>query len=281
MAIQETSTATVTPVRPRLFDPHAFRYTFMRALWSELRKLTASVGFWLTGAAAVLLAFGLGVLMPELLELIDGGATQKFDPALVTMVWDSYGLFLIPLAVVAVSSEYAHNTMRATVLSVPSRPTAFAAKMTAIFIYCGTLAFVILLANFTSVLLFSDTTGFAPHSLRALVVCWVVLTSLALGSAGLAYLMRSTALPIVVIVVILEFSSLASFIPNDTVRDFLYNFLPTYVGHSAMQTGSHSLVGLMIGIDNDHTWASALALWFGYMAALIGGGFARFMKSDV
>ena len=197
MTTQETQVHnTVTTARTPLFDPQAFRYTFFRALWSELRKITASVGFWITGAGAVLLAFGIGAMWMALTEMLGDGSTGKFDPSLVTGTWDTYALFLIPLGVLAVSTEYSHNTMRTTVLSVPSRPIAFAAKMTAIFIYCGTLALAIILANFASVMIFVDTTGFLPHSLRALFVCWLVLTTFALGSAGLAYLMRSTALPL-------------------------------------------------------------------------------------
>lgn len=284
MTTQETqaqAAVTVTTPPARLFDPKTFHYTFVRATKSELRKLTASIAFWLTGGAAVLIAFGIGAMWMALEEMLGDGSAGKFDSSLVTGAWDTYALFLIPLAVLAVSSEYSHNTMRTTVLSVPSRPVAFAAKMTAIFIYCGTLALAIILANFASIMIFVDTTGFAPHSLRALVVCWLVLTTFALGSAGLAYLMRSTALPIVLIIVVLEFVSIVALIPNDTVREIAFTVLPTYVGHTAMQSGSDSIVTMMLGVDNDLSWGGALALWLGYMTALVAGGFARFMKSDV
>lgn len=284
MTTQETQTQAVTVAVPpsRLFDPKAFHYTFIRATASELRKLTSSIGFWLTGGAAMLIAFGIGAMWMALAEILGEGASiGKFDPSFVTGTWDTYALFLIPLAVLAVSSEYSHNTMRTTVLSVPNRPVAFAAKMTAVFIYCGALALAVILANFASVMIFVDTTGFAPHSLRALFVCWLVLTTLALGSAGLAYLMRSTALPIVLIIVVLEFASIITLIPNDTVREVATTFLPTYVGHTAMQSGSDSIITMMLGIDNGLSWGGALALWLSYMVALVAGGFVRFVKSNV
>ncbi|MBR6459141.1 MAG: hypothetical protein IKS49_03130 [Actinomycetaceae bacterium] len=284
MTIQETqanAAVTVTTPSARLFAPETFYYTFVRATKSELHKLTASIAFWLTGGAAVLIAFGIGAMWMALAEMFGEGSVGKFDPSFVTGTWDTYALFLIPLGVLAVSSEYSRNTMRTTVLSVPSRPIAFAAKMTAIFIYCGTLALAIILANFASVMIFVDTTGFVPHSLRALFVCWLVLTTFALGSAGLAYLMRSTALPIVLLIVILEFVSIVALVPNETVREIASTVLPTYVGHTAMQSGSDSIITIMLGIDNDLSWGEALAIWLGYMAALVAGGFARFVKSDV
>lgn len=277
----QTPAATVTVPTPpaRLFDPNTYHYTFVRATISELRKLTASVGFWITSGIAVLFAIGIGALFSIFSEEFFM-TSDRFSPSLITGGWDSYSLFIIPLAVLAVSAEYSHNTMRTTVLSVPSRPIAFASKMTAVLIYCGILSAVIILAETGAVLLFGDFNGFEEHSIRALVMCWIVMTTLALGSAGLAYLLRSTALSIVLIIVVLEFLSMLTLIPNESFQEFCYKYLPQPVGSAAMQSVPDT-VSMLMGLPEPLPWGGALALWLGYMAVLIVGGFARFMKSDV
>lgn len=273
---QTTPTAPTAPVptNAHLFAPQAFHYTFFRALKSELYKLTVSVGFWITSIIAVVVAAGIGAIM----ALGDEVVVTTFLPEMVTGGWSSYSLFLIPLAVLAVSAEYSHNTMRTTVLSVPSRPIAFVSKMTAVLIYCGILSAAIILSETASIFIFGDISEVQEGSVRALVICWLVMTTLSLGAAGLAYLARSTALGIVLMIFILYFLNILLIIPIDDLHDFLTKYLPMNVGDAAMRTTEPSFITIA---PLTLSWGGAIGVWLGYMSVLIAGGFARFMKSDV
>lgn len=269
--IQDAAVAAPTA---RLFDPRVFRFTFMRAVRSELDKMIASIGFWITSIAVVVLSSLVAILS----IVLDDRKTTTFYPEMVTGGWKMfYIFFLIPIAVLAVSSEYSHNTMRTTVLAVPNRTTAFFAKMTAVFIYCGLLSAAIILFETASIFVLGDISTITENSVRALIMCWLVLTTLALASAGLAYLLRSTAASIVIMLALLLFLDILLVIPSPDFREFLLTYLPNQVGDAAMASSG----GDYTDAPPFLSWGAATGVWIAYMAVPIAAGFARFTKSDV
>lgn len=253
----------------------AYRSTYLRAARAEIGKAAQSTGFWVTSAIATLLSGGIMLVFVMLSPEI-----REYDPFLIASMWDTFGMFLIPLAVLMVTAEYSHNTMRTTVLAVPNRAVAFAAKMTAVLVMCGGAALAIVASQFAVFQIAARPDSMANHSLRSLVMMWVVLTALSLGASGLAYMLRSTAGAITLLVVVLEFASLLTIIPNETLQKYLQMFLPNLVGLAAVNTGSRAQL-MFSGYSDLLDWPVAAGVWLAYMAALVVGGFFRYTRTDI
>lgn len=271
-------TATLTQGSPRLFAPEQYHYSFLTAVRSELAKARQSIGFWITAACAIVVAVAIQALLVFLMEPI------SFDPSSTLGMWSFFALFIIPLAVLMVTSEYSQNTMRTTVLAVPNRLVAFAAKMMAVFVFIGLLALAITLTTIATYYivgsLFGEISFVEPHAFRSMAMMWLVLTTLGLGAAGLAYILRSTAGSITLLIVVLEFASILTLVPDETFKAVLQKVLPDMVAMAAMNTGSHIQLQLSGYLDL-WDWPVATAVWLGYMALLVGGGLWRFLRSDI
>ena len=270
------------PARTRILEPTVFHFSFFRSLHSELGKLLASRGMLIAGFFGVLYSFVATALTIYVMSLFDESNAQiPLEPSYLTDQWSDLALFIIPMAVLAVSSEYTYNTMHTTLLAVPRRILAFATKLTAVAIYCGVLSLLMIISSFIAALAFGDTHGYAPNTASALLVEWVILTTLALGAAGITYLIRSTAGSIVVLIGMLKFLSFLTLIPHEKTQDVLQRVLPDQVASSAMHTGSVSQFEIMLGVTpSGWTWGIALAIWFLYMALFIALGIVRFLKPD-
>lgn len=259
----------VAPARQRLLAPASFRSTYLHAVHAEIGKAAQSRGFWITSAIAIAITAGITALIAKFSK------ATVYDP-MVGGLWNFLSLFIVPLAVLMVTNEYTHNTMRTTVLATPRRLTAFAAKLTAVFVFCGILVLLMQVADFLVAHAVADLGGIVEHGGRSIAITWVVLTTLALGAAGLAYLLRSTAGSIVSIIAVLNFASLLSLIPNETVQKYILPYLPNAVGNSAVATTT--VDGLL---SAGPSWPTAAVLWILYMVALVCAGMYRFTRTDI
>ena len=202
-----THPSTVTPVEPgspAQADPPAPLTRFGRVFTGEWVKIRSvrSVGFLALAAALSLVL--VGVFNAVGIAVQAGSQSEPVDPATLDPTGASLngvGAALVAVAalgVVAVTGDYASQTIKTTIAAVPRRSQLLLAKTAAI----AALVFPIMLGSaliaFVAAQIVLAQVGMSisllhPGVARAVVGAALYLTTVAILTAGLGWLVRSTA----------------------------------------------------------------------------------------
>lgn len=277
------TTATVTAGPGRHTGHEAV--TMSRVIYSEWIKFRSLRSTWISFAAALLAAIGLGILVSALRashfvgdEGFNGlsgpinshiARTQfGFDATQVSL----HGLLLAQLAVgvlgvLMITGEYGTGMIRASLTSVPRRTPVLAAKA----LVFGVTTFVV--ATFASLVAFlggqaamrSHHIGVSlssPGAARAVIGGGLFLTLVGLLALGCGFAVRNTGGAIATLFgLILVLPLLAQALPNSW-QHHLDRYLPLNAGLSLMSTvqQSDSLRPLAAGLVFAAWAAAALAV---------------------
>lgn len=164
----------------------------MRTVRSELAKLRTLPAAWFLLPLAPLISVGLAALVAVSLRLsLDSGANLgHFDPLFAAFYSLTLGqLPLIGFGVLAIGSEYASGTIRASLLATPRRGAFFAAKAGAVAAVALVVAvltvpvqFLVVQAGLGSYAA-SPTTDGAPTAVLGSCLYLVLMSLFALGVA--------------------------------------------------------------------------------------------------
>lgn len=252
--------------------------TFIRAVKSELLKLqrrsltTTSVTFTV-----------LFVVTPIifLLTVWKQGIKEPISATSITSGLQLFVLFSIIIGTLAVTSEYASNTMRTSCLAVPQRLKNLLAKCSAVAIYTsGVTAGIIILRFATLGLLSGGRIRITGTDLGTLALFILVTALTALMATGIGYLVRSTAGGI-------SFMVLFIFLLPLVLSMFLrFELFATY----APPLYPMSLLGAIFAPPADASTLAragyfscpiALLIFTSYTVGFIALGYARFRKTDI
>jgi ABC-2 type transport system permease protein len=274
-------TATVAPPA----RPHgSAEVTFARVLHSEWIKFKSLRSTWISLAAALVAAIGLGILFSALRAshlaneraVIQGGPggprpaiiPPDFDPTLISL----RGLFLAQLAVgvlgvLMITGEYSTGMIRASLTSVPRRWPVLLAKV----VVFGSVVFVIsTAASLVAFLggqaaLHSHQLGVSlssPGAARAVIGGGLYLTLVGLLAMGCGFIIRNTGGAVATLFgLILVLPLLANALPTSWQND-VNQYLPLNAGVSLISTvhQSNSLGPLAGGLVFAAYAAVALSL---------------------
>lgn len=256
----------------------------MRALvTAELTKIRSVRSTFWTLAATLVASVGLSYLIGRSWRSaypdFDAERQAKFDPVLGGF----YGLILAQLALVvfavlAVTAEYSSGTIRASLAAIPERGRFYAAKLAATLSVAVPFSAVTVLATFFTAQSALGPYGkglFEDEAPRAVVGACLYLTLMCALSAGVAMLLRSTALTLGIIIPLLFLGSQGLFsIPG--IRKAT-QYLPDQAGYALMQTTPPE--DSMFGARDFGPWV-ALAVLLTWTAAAVLGGYATLRHRD-
>ncbi|WP_238009995.1 ABC transporter permease [Dactylosporangium sp. AC04546] len=242
----------------------------MLAEWTKLRTIRSTV--WtlaLTFLISVGLAAASGFSVRNAYESGNAAMVRPdFDPVYSGFVGLLYGqLALITFGALLVTSEFGTGTMRATLAAVPRRGLAYGSKL---LVGCGAALVVAVATVLVSWPVNQaglgpyGTSMAAPGVPRALAGAAVYLTLIYLFSAGVAAILRSTALTLgILIPLFFIVGPVLSRIPGVSA---VARYLPDQAGQRLMDT-EDPLPALL-----------ALIAW---TAAAVGAGYASVRSRDV
>lgn len=270
------STVTHAPVR---FNPAAHKATFLRAIRSELRKLTSLRSTWISFGS--LLAVGCtitGIITSG--QTVENGltGTGSISSNVITGGAQFYIVFAIVVAALSVTSEYSSNTMRTTVLSQPKRSRAFLAKLVASCLFIAVAIAVIMgimlavgMATAGASWEFGDGHG------RALLFFWLATVLTSAITIGIGYCLRSTAGTIVIMFCFLFLLELIVLIPGEFFKVTVPKFIPRNLITSMTSIDLPDSADFIQLLDS----STALLTWTLYAVIFALLGFFRFRRSDV
>ncbi|MDP9801247.1 ABC-2 type transport system permease protein [Arcanobacterium wilhelmae] len=251
------------------------RVNFLGTVRSELKKLMIR-SILITSFVGLLIVAGLSLVVASAQMNDRGSAVQ---PEGVLILWSISGLVMIVVGTLAVTSEYAHNTMRTTALSVAGRGHAYFAKATAVAVYAAVYAVVtagtqigVATARLGSQADFTATTWFTAGRFVGVLVCFALI------ALGLGYILRSTAGAIAVVMVFFIFGGMVALVPVEWIMKNIPQFMPQSVGTLAL--ANEAVPPLMGGplLDNAAKAFAALGV---YVAVALGSGLALFKARDI
>ncbi|WP_160149005.1 ABC transporter permease subunit [Arcanobacterium ihumii] len=203
------------------------------------------------------------------------------DASMIVGGWGLSSIFFLVISVGAVTSEYAHNTMRTTALSDPQRLRSLFAKAFAVVVYSFLLASVLtVIMTGTTLLLSKQPVTFTSDDVRPFLTMIGVLVGMSVMGVGLGYIFRSTAGAITAGVVLMQFLGLLTLIPLDFFRKTLNFYLPSNLGQYAiMKISSGEIVDPSVTVP--YSQGGAFALFLLYPLFFLVLGIIRFKKSDI
>lgn len=252
----------------------------VRAEWTKFRTIRGTV----ISALAVIAAgamFGLLFGFSSVREYIQATPVERadFDPALASMRPFVMGMIASSvMGVLAVTSEYASGTIRASAVAIPSRPRLFAAKAAVV----GGVALVVgQIAAFAAFLLPQAVLSAHrlpylalgdPGVLRAIIGGGVCLALMALFGVAVGFLLRFTSGAAAITTVVTILPALADVLLPERLADLVTKYWPSSAG----------LRVLAIRPDPDllSPWPG-LALLYCYVVVLLGIALAAFRARDV
>ncbi|MBP3222595.1 MAG: hypothetical protein J6M18_01535, partial [Actinomycetaceae bacterium] len=229
---QTASIQSTAVPRQSMFSSPQYKSSLWRMFLSELYKLSVAWGYWVTVVLAVFVHVSFALI------------SNAYDPVYFSSeyVTDFASLtifFITILAALSVSSEYTHNTMRTTSLSSAHRLTAFHAKMMANIVYHALFSGLIIVLTLLIHMTFALDVDFDGYK-RPLFVYWVLLTLSSVMAAGLAYVVRSTAGAVTIIIGVFLVANILTIIDNETWRNFLINGLPSQALSNAVMDDAYA-----------------------------------------
>ena len=181
MSTPSTTNQAAAPKQPqsRPLSSKVYKNTFVRSLRSEIRKMTSLRSTWLT--LGLWLGFGILITWAMAATLTNGqnnvggiNVHGEFHPIFITGSAQLYYIFAMVLGALAVTGEYASNTMRTTIVSQTSRMRAFTSKIAAVTIVMG-IATAVIIAVLVAVTLLAGGLSWngGDGNLRALLLFWL------------------------------------------------------------------------------------------------------------
>ncbi|MER6944777.1 ABC transporter permease [Nonomuraea sp. NPDC000554] len=246
--------------------------------WLKLRSVD-STRTAIGAAAATVLAGVLWTFYVSGVAEDRGGALRAAAPEQGFLPLTQVSLAMI--GVLAITSEHATGTIRATLIAVPKRSTLLLAKTAVVAMTTFTAGCAILLVTYASSRLIAGDRrlGFNDASftddLPMLVASALSVTVLALVGLGLGFATRSTAAAVVSVVALLfVLPGIANYLPspwNARVSALLLpNLVPQIAGrHLATRLGEGFLP----------PWAAVIA-FAAYAVAALAVGFHMLRKRD-
>jgi ABC-2 type transport system permease protein len=221
------------------------RVTPGRIVQAEFIKLRTARSIVAAAATAGLLAVGVGAFSAVGLVVQDatttGPDTVTADPLGGALTGISPATYAIAtLGVLAVTSEYASGSIKATLAGVPRRAQLVLGKALAV---AATTFAVMLTAVFTAfvaaqAIVAIDGTNLsftADGVIRAIVGSALYLTGVAIISTGLGWLLRSTAGAVATFLGVFVVLPVIGFVLPEPVGGAILPYLPSNAGVAIMQ----------------------------------------------
>ena len=248
------------------------RVTVGRIVSAELIKLRTTRSMVYAMLVTVLSIVGVGVMAASGLIVagppVDGTAgAATVDPAGGSLTGVSLAVYVVAtLSVLAVTSEYTTGTIKSTLAAVPRRTQLVIGKAIAVAAVTLTITlFSTVTAFFAAKAVLSTAdisiTLTAPGVLRAVVGAALYLTVVALLSAGLGWLLRSTAGALASLVGILAVLPVVGLLLPRSIGDTVMPYLPDNAGTAIMQLTPGGQLGPWTG----------LAVFIGYALIALSG----------
>jgi ABC-2 type transport system permease protein len=236
------SAATVSEVGGPTRHEAVTQWRVIHSEWIKFRSLRST---WISFAAALIAAIGLGVLFSAVhghFAAQNGGAEFGFDPTQVSL----RGLFLAQLAVgvlgvLMITGEYSTGMIRASLTSVPRRIPVLIGKIavfgTATFLIATPASLVAFLGGQAA--LHSEHLGVSlssPGAARAVIGGGLYLVVVGLLGLGCGFAVRNTGGAIATLFgLILVLPLLAQALPNNW-QNHIDKYLPLNAGAAIMNT---------------------------------------------
>jgi ABC-2 type transport system permease protein len=245
----------------------------IQAEWTKVRTLRSTL--W-TLPPTVVAAAGLGWLGATTFQHAQQG---NFDPLFATF----YGLTLaqLPLVlfgVLLVGSEYSSGTVRAALLATPVRGRLYASKLVA----GGLLAAGTALATVAATVAAAQP-GLGEYRLslgngdvvRTIAGAWLYLTLICLFATGVAWMLRSTAVSLGILLPLLFLGSQG--LGNIPKARTVLQYLPDQAGQMIIHIVGPPENPVIDRAYGPWTGIAILALW---TAAALAGGYLVFRRRD-
>lgn len=284
MSTTSTTNQAAAPKQPqsRPLSSKVYKNTFVRSLRSEIRKMTSLRSTWLTLGLwlgfGILITWTMAATLPKGHNNIGGiNIHGEFHPIFITGSARLYYIFAMVFGTLAVTGEYASNTMRTTIVSQTSRMRAFTSKIAAVTIVMG-IATAVIIAVLVVVTLLAGGLSWngGDGNLRALLLFWLACVLTALMITGAGYILRSTAGSIVTGVMVLFVLDMLRLIPVKFFQETLPKFLPS--GATSGMTVSDTANPTQT-IDYLSPGTATL-VWLVYVSVFVILGAIRYQKSD-
>jgi ABC-2 type transport system permease protein len=246
--------------------------TALRSEWTKLRTVRGT--WWALG-----LALGLTLLMTAFIcSTVRTSGKPPGDSGDDTMMLSLAGVLfgqfaVVALAVVAITSEHATGTIRATFAANPRRHAVLASKAA---IVAGTVLLVGLIASLFAFLVaqpilhgngFVSANGYDPLSLgdgaalRAVGGSALYLALLALLSLGVGAILRHTAAAVTTVLALMFVPLLVSGLLPESAQDTIQRIAPMTAGICVQTTPGHGApLSPGAGIAVLGAWAAAAML---------------------
>jgi ABC-2 type transport system permease protein len=160
---------------------------------------------------------------------------------------------VLTLGVLTVSNEYSTGTIRSSLAAVPKRSRLVAGKALAMFTITLTVGVASTLAAFVTTQLILSSGGHSislgePGVARAVIGAGLYLSVAAVLASGFAWMLRSTAGSVAVVVGVLFFLPTIGLLLPPRVAAHVVPFLPNNAGTAIMQTAPSGQLSPWLGI---------------------------------
>ncbi|MDO4888520.1 MAG: ABC transporter permease subunit [Actinomycetaceae bacterium] len=259
----------------RLFDPRKYRSRFSRLVTSELHKITSLRSMHMT----VIIMFALLTLIVGLTvrQVARGSFNGQLDAELATFLSFISMVCMLVIGALAVTGEYASNTMRTTALSTANRMSSFAAKCVGVVIVTGiATAALLLFLLVVAGLIVGSGFDLDASDYATLGRTWLLVVGFALMGTGLGYAIRSTAGTLTTLLSVLILSPLLAVIPIDFFRTTLNMYLPQSLANQMAAPQLNSVQGQDLLSPGTST-----VVWLVYLAVILVLGAIRYTRRDI
>ncbi|QRV01955.1 ABC transporter permease subunit [Arcanobacterium phocisimile] len=192
-----------------------------------------------------------------------------------------YLLLAIIIGTLAVTGEYASNTMRTTVLATPRRLVGLLAKVLAVALYTALATIAIITVAFLIIFIIAGGNSSLDGNDVLILVTLLGLNVLtAVMATGLGYILRSTAGGISMMIAFIFLLPLVTliFAKFDTFRYYVPPNLPLVLMDTALQANQ----GMPVSDDMlVYPPLVAFLIFGGYTLIVTVLGYLRYEKSDV
>lgn len=250
-----------------------------RVLRSELVKLSSLRSVWAAVLVTALTIIAMGVITTVgtvVQSVPPDGADTPSDPVGGALAGISLAVYPVAaLGVLAVTSEYASGTIKATLSAVPRRPLLVRGKVLALVSVTFLVTLVSSLTAFlaSAAVLAADHQALSltdPGAFRAVAGAAGYLTGVGLLASASAWLLRSTAGSLAALFgVLVMLPPLAMLLPSK-VATAVIPYLPDTAGQALMQTMPGDLLPPLAG----------LAVFALYVVLALAGATALLQRRD-
>jgi ABC-2 type transport system permease protein len=268
---------------PDLDRPATGRAALARATlaeWTKIRTVRAT-GWTLSLAFALSAGLGrlFGLLIHARFDGMSADARANFDPVATGFAGLGIGqIALVAFGVLLVGGEYAHDTIRVSLVAVPRRGLFYGSKVLAGTLTAATFSLVTVLVTFYVA---QDALGPYGTSLgepgvpRAVFGTCAYLTLMCAFAMGVATMLRGTALPLGIMIPLLFLDSQG--LGNVPRVRTVAQFLPDQAGAVMMRvvTPDASFV-----THRDFGPWTGLAILLAWTLAALAGGYAVLRRRD-